>query len=70
MVSDKVPASCRALLMQRFLQDIEVDTQKRSEKVEAALNANESEKKKLSKEAADAFFARLQADGERRKRTR
>ena len=56
--------------MQRFLQDIEVDTKKRNEKVEAALNANDTERKKLSKEAADAFFSRLQADGERRKRTR
>lgn len=56
--------------MQRFLQDIELDTKKRNEKVEAALNANEGERKKLSKESADAFFLRLQTDGERRRLAR
>lgn len=56
--------------MQRFLQDIEVDTKKRNDKVEAALNAIGSGNKKLSKEAADAFFARLQADGDRRQKAR
>ena len=56
--------------MQRFLQDIEADTRKRAEKMSSALSANEGERKKLSKEAADAFFMRLQADGERRRKAR
>ena len=56
--------------MQRFLQDIEVDTKKRHDKVEAALKAVSGERKKLSKDAADAFFARLLADGDRRRKAR
>jgi hypothetical protein len=61
---------CRALLTQRFLQDIEEDKQKRAQKIRDLLKATEGTNKKLSKEEANAFFARLQIDGERRKKSR
>ena len=61
---------CRALMVQRFLHDIRKDTQKRAEKTKQALAASEGKHKKLSKEQADAFFQRLQSDGERRKKAR
>jgi len=61
---------CRALVTQRFLQDIEEDEKKRAEKTSAVLKATEGTTKKLTKEEADAFFARLQIDGERRKKGR
>lgn len=61
---------CRALATRRFLDDIEADTFQRAQKVEAALKASQMQQKKLSKEEADAFFLRLQADGERRRRSR
>lgn len=57
-------------MTQRFLQDIEEDKQKRVQKTRALLKATEGTNKKLSKEEADAFFARLQIDGECRKKSR
>ena len=61
---------CRALVVQRFLLDIKSDTQKRAAKIESTLNASASARKKLSKSKADAFFRRLQTDGDRRKKSR
>lgn len=62
--------TCRALMVQRFLHDIRKDIQKRAEKTKQALAATEGKNKKLSKEQADAFFQRLQRDGDRRKKAR
>ena len=61
---------CRALKAQRFLHDIRKDTENRVEKTKQALAAMEGKEKKLSKEQANAFFKRLQSDGERRKKAR
>ena len=52
------------------MHDIEVDSAKRVEKAEAALKELEPQRKKLSVEDAASFFARLQADGDRRQRAR
>lgn len=68
-MSDK-GLTCRALMVQRFLHDIRKDTRKRAEKTKQALAATEGKHKKLSKEQADAFFQRLQRDGDRRKKAR
>ena len=57
-------------MVQRFLHDIRKDTQKRAEKTQQALAATAGKNKKLSQKQADAFFQRLQNDGERRKKAR
>ena len=63
-------AGRRALVVQRFLLDIRTDAQKRAAKIEATLNASQGTHKKLSRAKADAFFQRLQHDGDRRKKAR
>ena len=57
-------------MTQRFLQGVEQDSQQRTEKMDAVLKALRPKRRKLTKEEADLFFARLQADSERRNRSR
>ena len=61
---------CRTLVTQRFLQGVELNSQQRTEKMDAVLKALRPKRRKLTKEEADLFYARLQADSERRKRSR
>lgn len=56
--------------MQRFLREVEMNKQKKAARAEAALKAFHLSSKVLSKKEVNAFFDRLQEDGNRRKRAR
>ncbi len=60
----------RVLRSQRFVRDTEADARRREQQSAAALAALEPRHKQLSPTEANAFYARLLEDSERRARNR